>query len=33
MLGRVSSSELTEWMAWYQVEEEDRARRAGKGRR
>jgi hypothetical protein len=37
MLARISSRELTEWMAWYQVEEQDRAeaekREAGKGRR
>ena len=24
LLGRISSAELTEWMAWYQAEEEDR---------
>jgi hypothetical protein len=25
LLDRISSAELTEWMAWYRVEEEDRA--------
>jgi len=32
LLGRISSAELTEWMAWYQVEAEDRAA-AEKGQR
>jgi hypothetical protein len=25
LLARITSDELTEWMAWHQVEEEDRA--------
>jgi hypothetical protein len=32
MLGRVTSAELTEWMAWYRIEEEDRIAAEGKGR-
>jgi hypothetical protein len=36
MLERVTSAELTEWMAWCRLEEEDRAaaeKREAKGRR
>jgi hypothetical protein len=36
LLDRITSAELTEWLAWHQVEEEDRAeaeKREAKGRR
>jgi hypothetical protein len=32
LLARISSSELTEWMAWYQAEAEDRAEAEKRGR-
>jgi len=30
LLGRITSAELTEWMAWHQVETEDTATRKGR---